>query len=150
MSWTAQGSIVFDRLLHVNRCEEIEVYYDSEIPSKEAVRSVVDSQAPIQYFRGPRAAVFCFDRIGLKPDNTISFVDSELPVLESAGEWLTRPQSVAVSLEDAIRLKSIVHHYPELVMSPQLMDLANAAYSFVLEMSGTDPDATLLLTKYGM
>src|SRR5882724_13365962 len=150
MSWTAQGCIVLDRLLHVNRCEEIEVYYDSEIPSKEAVRSVVDNQAPIQFFRGPRAGVFCFDRIRLKPDNTLSFVDSELPVLESAGEWLTRPHSVAVSVEDALRLKSIVHRYPELVVSPQVMDLANAAYSFVLEMSESDPDATLLLTKYGI
>ena len=150
MSWTAQGCLVLDRLLHVNRCEEIEIFYDSDLPSKETVRGVVDSEAPIQYFPGSREKVFCFDRIGLKPDNTLCFVDSGLPVSEPPGEWLTRPLSVTVSIEDALRLKSIAQRYPELVVSPQVMDLANAAYSFVLEMSESDPDATVLLTKYGI
>jgi hypothetical protein len=148
MNWTVQGCIVLDRLLDVKRCEEIEVYYDSDPPSKEVVRSIVDSPAPIRYFRGSRRVVFCFDRIGVRPDNTLCFVDSELPVVESAGEWLTKPEGVAVSIDDALRLRSIVHHYPELVVSERLMDLANAAYFYVLERSGSDPDATLLLTKH--
>jgi hypothetical protein len=150
MSWTARGCIVLDRLLHVKRCPEIEVYYDYDLPSKEVVRKVVDSDAPIQYFSGLRSSVFCFDRIGLKPDNTLSFVDSDMPIMESVGEWLTKPQSVDIGIEDALRLKSIVSRYPELVVSPRLVDLANAAHSFVLEMSGSDPNATLLLTKYGI
>jgi hypothetical protein len=139
---------VLDRLLNVKRCKEIEVYYDAAPPPKEVVQSIVDSLAPIQYFRGSCPIVFCFDRIGIKSDNTLCFVDSGLPIVESVGEWMTRPVSVAVSIEDALRLRSTIRQYPELVLSEGLTSLANAAHSYVLEMSGSDPDATLLLTKY--
>ena len=73
-----------------------------------------------------------------------------MPIIQSAGEWLTKPQRVDISIEDAVRLKTIVSRYPELVVSPCLVDLANAAHSFVLEMSSSDPNAILLLTKYGI
>lgn len=148
MSWTAHGCIVLDRLLNVMRCDEIEIYYESELPPKEVVRSIVSNPAPIRYVPGLCPAVFCFDRIGLRPDDTLCFVDSGLPVTGLATESLTRPERLEVSIEDAVRLKSIIHRYPELIVSDALMDLVNAAYAYVVERCPVDPDATLLLAKY--
>lgn len=122
--WYAYGSIVIERVLGVERCRDVSIYFRGAKPSHSEVLSRLGLGEDTVFSFSPELgpAVCNFDLWSLWPDNTLKvrpegYTDD--PVVASPPNQLKLLQ-YDLTAADLFRLADVMRSYPELRVAPPL------------------------------